>query len=79
MSFRTAIDYKSLFKQWQAANEQACEAEDYLHEARERARKGRGQPPTAAEIARARELRVLSNELLEATTEELKTRPAPLA
>ena len=78
MSFGSAFDYKSLFKRWQAANEQACEAEDFIHEARERARKGRGQPPTTAEISRARELRTLSNELLQATTEELKTRPAPL-
>lgn len=78
MSFGPDFDYKSLYKQWQAANEEACEAEDRIHEARERARKGQGQPPTADEIARARALRMLSNQLLEATTEELKTRPAPL-
>ena len=78
MSARPACDYKSLFKRWQAANEQACEAEDLIHAARERARKGRGQPPTAADISRARELRRLSNELLQATTDELRTRPAPL-
>lgn len=78
MSFGSAFDYKSLFKRWQAANEAACEAEDRIHEARERARKGVGQPPTADEITRARDLRMVANELLQATTEELKTRPAPL-
>jgi hypothetical protein len=78
MSFGSAFDYKSLFKRWQAANEAACQAEDRIHESRERARKGVGQPPTADEIAQAHKLRMVSNELLQATTEELKTRPAPL-
>jgi hypothetical protein len=69
------MNYETLNHHWFTANAMARRAENRIFRAIEASRKGEGNPPTAQEVAAARQLRQVASDFLEAAMKAIWRKP----